>query len=53
VNDGTLPAARLDDAATSVLALRIATARVPAPPLNVVNSAAHRALADKAFAAAK
>jgi beta-N-acetylhexosaminidase len=53
VKSGTLPARRLDEAATAVLALRIATARVPAPPLNVVNSAAHRALADKAFAAAK
>ncbi len=53
VQDGTLPADRLDDAATAVLALRIASARVSAPSLNVVNSAAHRALADKAFAAAK
>jgi beta-N-acetylhexosaminidase len=53
VNDGTLPAARLDDAATSVLALRIASARVPTPPLDVVNSAAHRELAAQAFAAAK
>jgi beta-N-acetylhexosaminidase len=53
VTHGTLPAARLNDAATAVLALRIATARVPTPPLDVVNSAAHRALAARAFAAAQ
>lgn len=53
VHDGSLSAKRLDDAATAVLALRIASARVPTPPLDVVDSAAHRALADKAFAAAR
>jgi beta-N-acetylhexosaminidase len=53
VRDGSLEKKRLDDAATAVLALRIASARVPAPPLDVVNSAAHRSLAAAVFAAAK
>lgn len=53
VGDGSLEAERLDDAATAVLALRLASARVPAPSLDVVASAAHRALAAEAFAAGK
>lgn len=47
----TLPQQRLDEAATAVLALRIASARMVRPPLTVVNSAAHRTLAKQAFAA--
>lgn len=53
VKAGTLSAARLDEAATAVLALRIASDRVVTPPLDVVNSAAQQALAKKAFAAGK
>lgn len=53
VRTGTLSSARLDAAATAVLALRIASARVPRPPLSVVKSPAHQALADKARAAAR
>lgn len=53
VKAGTLSAERLDEAAAAVLALRIASARVSTPPLSVVNSAAHQALAKKAFAAGK
>jgi len=52
VDSGELPASRLDQAATSVLALRLAAARVPRPSLDVIDSVAHRALADKARAAA-
>jgi len=52
VQSGALPSARLDAAATAVLALRIASARIPRPPLSVVKSAAHQALAAKARAAA-
>jgi beta-N-acetylhexosaminidase len=52
VNDGTLSAARLDDAATRVLALRLAAARIPRPSLTVIDSAAHRALATAAKNAA-
>ncbi len=47
VKDGSLRPARLADAATTVLALRLATARSQRPSLDVVNSAAHRALADQ------
>lgn len=53
VRSGALPADRLDDAATAVLALRIASARVPTPPLTVVNSPAHQKLAREASAAAQ
>ena len=52
VADGSLPRSRLDDAATSVLALRLATARIAVPPLSVVDSPGHRTLALKAKAAA-
>lgn len=51
VADGTLAASRLDQAATAVLALRIASARMPRPPLTTVHSTAHQALAAKARAA--
>jgi beta-N-acetylhexosaminidase len=51
VQSGELAASRLDDAATAVLALRFATARVTRPPLSVVDSPAHQALAAKAWAA--
>lgn len=47
VKDGSLQTARLADAATTVLALRLATARSQRPSLDVVSSAAHRALADQ------
>lgn len=50
VKSGELPARRLDEAATAVLALRLASARVPRPPLSVVHSATHQALADAADA---
>lgn len=53
IQNGTLAQSRLDDAATAVLALRIAVARLPAPPLDVVNSAEHRALATRAAAAGR
>ena len=48
VTDGALPAARLAQAATRVYALRLATSRVPRPGMDVVDSAAHRALARQA-----
>lgn len=47
VQDGQLTAKRLDDAAISVLALRIALARVPQPDVAVVGSAEHQELAAK------
>jgi beta-N-acetylhexosaminidase len=50
VQSGALSPSRLDDAATAVLALRLATARVSRPPLSVVDSPAHRTLAAKAWA---
>lgn len=53
VTAGTLAASRLADAATSVLALRMASARVANPPLSVVGSAAHGRVAAAAFAAAR
>ncbi len=52
VQSGALASARLDAAATAVLALRIASARIPRPPLSVVKSAAHLKLAAEARAAA-
>lgn len=48
VTAGALPAARLAEAATRVYALRLATGRVPRPALAVIDSAAHRALAEQA-----
>jgi beta-N-acetylhexosaminidase len=53
VNDGSLSVARLDDAAARVLALRLAAARIPRPPLTVIDSAAHRQLATAAKNAAR
>lgn len=44
VQSGELPSQRLSDAATAVLALRIAVARYPTPPLSVVNSPEHQQL---------
>jgi beta-N-acetylhexosaminidase len=52
VLDGTLPQARLTDAAVRVYALRLALARVRHPALAVVGSAAHQELAAEAVAAA-
>ncbi len=43
--------ARLTEAATAVYALRLALARSPQPGLDVVNSAEHQAIADRARAA--
>ncbi|WP_154673980.1 glycoside hydrolase family 3 N-terminal domain-containing protein [Nakamurella lactea] len=51
VKDGSLDRTRLTDAATAVLALRIASARVAQPPMSVIDSPEHRALAAKARAA--
>lgn len=48
VRDGQLPASRLRDAATRILTLQSATGNVVVPPLSVVGSAAHRAIADAA-----
>jgi beta-N-acetylhexosaminidase len=48
VGDGSLSAARLQDAATAVYALRLALARAPRPGLEVVNSPEHQAIADRA-----
>ena len=45
VVDGSLPADRLADAATAVYALRLALGRSPRPPMAVVGSDAHRAVA--------
>lgn len=53
VKDGSLPQQRLDEAAAAVLAVRLASARVPTPPLTVVGSAKHRAIADKVRVAAR
>ncbi len=50
--DGALTRTRLDDAATRVYAVRLALARVPTPPLGVIASAAHQALAEQARSAA-
>ncbi len=52
VAGGALSTSRLDDAATKVLALRLATAGVPRPGMDVIGSEAHRAIAAQAFAAA-
>lgn len=49
--DGDLDPKRLSDAATAVMALRIAVTRSPQPSLDVIDSAAHRALASQARAA--
>ncbi|MEP6561572.1 MAG: glycoside hydrolase family 3 N-terminal domain-containing protein [Nakamurella sp.] len=51
VANGSLPAARLQDAATAVYALRLALARSPRPGLEVVGSADHAAIAAQARAA--
>ena len=48
VADGSLPEARLREAATTVYALRLALARSPQPGLDVVNSDEHQAIADRA-----
>jgi beta-N-acetylhexosaminidase len=45
VGDGSLAAARLQDAATTVYALRLALARTPRPGIDVVGSDAHAAVA--------
>ncbi|TKV61119.1 hypothetical protein FDO65_05640 [Nakamurella flava] len=50
-NDGRLPAERLTEAATRVYALRLALGRVPAPSLDVVDSAEHQATAAQARSA--
>ena len=51
VADGSLPASRLQDAATKVYALRLALARSTTPGLEVVGSDAHAAIAAEARAA--
>jgi beta-N-acetylhexosaminidase len=51
VTDGALPASRLQDAATTVYALRLALARSPRPGLETVGSGAHAAIAADARAA--
>jgi beta-N-acetylhexosaminidase len=51
VGDGSLSESRLREAATTVYALRLALARLPQPGLDVVNSAEHQAIADRARAA--
>lgn len=51
VQNGSLSTGRLADAATAVVALRLATARSQRPPISVVNCAAHRALAGQVPAA--
>lgn len=48
VRSGDLDPDRLEQAAISVMTLRLAAARVAAPPLDVVGSADHRALAARA-----
>ena len=48
---GQLPAERLQQAAVRVLALRLATGRTAPPPLDVVGSDAHEAVAAQARAA--
>lgn len=53
VKDGTLPESRLDEAATAVLAVRIASERVSTPKLGIVGSAKNQALAQKIRAAAR
>ena len=50
VSDGSLPAERLQAAATNVYALRLAVARSPRPGLEVVGSAEHEAIAAAARA---
>ncbi|GAA2000089.1 hypothetical protein GCM10009818_08600 [Nakamurella flavida] len=51
VGDGSLDPARLREAAVRVTALRIAATRTPTPGLDVVGSAAHQAIADRARSA--
>jgi beta-N-acetylhexosaminidase len=51
VGTGSLSRSRLTDAATAVMTLRLATARVAQPPLSVIDSPAHRSMAAKARAA--
>jgi len=51
VKDGSLRAARLQEAAVRVYALRLALARAPRPGLRVVGSQAHEAIAAQARAA--
>ncbi len=48
---GQLPAERLQQAAVRVLALRLAASRAPRPPLEIVGSDAHQAIAAQARAA--
>ncbi|HEY4994087.1 MAG TPA: glycoside hydrolase family 3 N-terminal domain-containing protein, partial [Nakamurella sp.] len=48
--NGSLPASRLQDAATRVYALRLALARAPRPGLDVVGSAANAQVAAQARA---
>ena len=48
VQSGQLPASRLRDAAGRILTLQSATSNVVVPPLSVVGSPEHRALADAA-----
>ena len=50
VTAGSLPAPRLQEAATTVYALRLALARVPRPGMDVVGSDAHAAVAAQARA---
>ncbi len=52
VADGTLPQARLTDAAVKDYALRLALDRIKRPPMSVIASPAHQALADRATALA-
>ncbi len=52
VRDGTLPRARLVEAATRVLTLRFRLADRPAPELSVLNSADHQQAARRVAAAA-
>lgn len=49
VADGSLTTARLDEAATRVLALRSALGRSVRPPMDVIASDAHQAVADNAW----
>ena len=48
VQDGSLQESRLDEAATAVYALRLALARSERPSMDVVGSAEHEAIADRA-----
>ncbi len=52
LSNGKLPGSRLTDAAVRVYALRLALQRVQRPSMEVINSPAHRQLADQAAALA-